>query len=230
VSLRPLLLGHRGVRARGLRRLAASLPQENSLAAFEYALAHGCDGFEFDVRHTRDGRNVLWHDPECCGKEIATTDYSDLADQAGNQLACLEDVLAEFGHRAYLDIELKVSGGEESIVAALRVRRPQRAFIVSSFLPEVLLCLRLLDANLPLGILCDRGESMAAWRALPIGVLLPQEGLVTQSLVAEAHGRSLQIMTWTVNDSRRILELAGWGIDGLISDSPQLLYQTFHSD
>ncbi|HZD32598.1 MAG TPA: glycerophosphodiester phosphodiesterase family protein, partial [Candidatus Angelobacter sp.] len=75
---RPLLLGHRGVRATRLGRLTADLPAENSLAAFEYALAQGSDGFEFDVRHTLDGRNVLWHDADYNGRPIAATDLSQL--------------------------------------------------------------------------------------------------------------------------------------------------------
>ena len=37
-------------------------------------------------------------------------------------------------------------------------------------------------------------------------------------------------MTWTVNDARRMRQLAEWGIDGIISDDPRLLYQTFQSD
>ncbi len=41
---KPLLLGHRG---------AKSYAPENTIEAFELALQHGCDGFEFDVRLTR---------------------------------------------------------------------------------------------------------------------------------------------------------------------------------
>ena len=63
-SSRPWLLGHRGLRLRGIERLISNAPYENSLDAFEYALSQGCDGFEFDVRYTRDCRNVLWHDPK----------------------------------------------------------------------------------------------------------------------------------------------------------------------
>ncbi len=222
-----MLLGHRGLRNRGLKGLNADLPAENSLAAFEWARSSGCDGFEFDVRHTRDGRNLVWHDPECNGREISATDYADLADHNGNKLACLEDVLRQFGDRAYLDVELKVSGNEESIVAALRANPPQRGFIVSSFLPEVLLRLRELDGTTPLGFICDRDEAMSLWQELPIRVLLPRHDLVTASLIDEVHRQDRQIMTWTVNSRRRVRQLAKWGVDGLISDDPQLLFRTF---
>jgi glycerophosphoryl diester phosphodiesterase len=226
---RPLLLGHRGLRARGFTRLPAVVPVENSLVAFESALAQGCDGFEFDVRRTRDGRNVLWHDADFSGREIAASDLGDLAGREGNQLACLEDVLKQFGRSAYLDIELKVTGGEESVVAALRAHPPQRGLVVSSFLPEVVTRLHTLDDSLPLGFICDRDDAMRLWRLLPVKMLLPRHDLVRPQLIADVHRSGRQIMTWTVNSPRRMQELADWGIDGLISDDPAMLYQTFHN-
>ena len=154
---RPLLLGHRGVRPLRrfvVRRLQAQLPAENTLGAFDYALASGCDGFEFDVRFTCDRRAVLCHDPQIGGKEIASSDYSDLQ-HTGNGLTNLEDVLARFGSTAYLDVELKVSGDEEAIVAALHANPPKRGCVVSSFLPDVLLRIHAIDADVPLGYICD---------------------------------------------------------------------------
>jgi glycerophosphoryl diester phosphodiesterase len=226
---RPLLLGHRGLRDRGRNRLDSNLPRENSLAAFEFALTQGCDGFEFDLRHSRDGRNVVWHDPDCSGREIAASECHALLDRDGMPLADLEGVLARFGHRAYLDVELKVPGYEESVVAALRANPPQRGYIVTSFLPEVLQRLHDLDCGLPLGFIFDRRTGLDRWRELPVRVVLPRCDFITKSLVEEAHHRGPQIMTWTVNDARQMREFADWGIDGLISDDPRLLYQTFHS-
>jgi len=206
------------------------MPVENSLAAFEYALSHGCDGFEFDVRHTRDGHNVLWHDPDWHGRQIAATDYSGLVDRDGTRLAALDDVLTQFGQRAYLDIELKVPGNEEAMVAALRVNPPQRRFIVSSFFPDILLRLHDLDRSLPLGFICDRKDALNMWRDLPVEVILPRHDFVRPPLIDEVHQLGRQIMTWTVNSPSKIRQLAEWGVDGLISDDPQLLCQTFDTE
>jgi glycerophosphoryl diester phosphodiesterase len=224
----PLLLGHRGVRARGLNRINANLPVENSLAAFEYALAQGCDGFEFDIRQTRDGRDVIWHDADFRGKQIADTNCADLTDHGGNRLASFPEVLARFGSRAYLDIELKTSGSEEAIVAALKANPPQRGYIFSSFLPDILLRLHDVDGTLPLGLLCEDKQAMNSWRELPVQVFLPRHDLIESGLIEEMHSAGRQVMTWTVNSPRRMRQLAEWGIDGLISDDPQSLYQTFH--
>jgi glycerophosphoryl diester phosphodiesterase len=223
---RPLLLGHRGLRPIGLKRFMSGNSAENSLAAFEYALLHGCDGFEFDVRHTRDGCNVLWHDAEFNGREIASTDHAMLTARDGTRLPCLEDVLRQFGARAYLDIELKVAGREERIVAAIQQNSPQRGYIVSSFLPETLLRLHDLDEQVPLGYICERKDLMDRWRNLPVNVFLPRHDLVRPQLITDVHRNGQQVMTWTVNSRRRMQQLADWGIDGLISDDPQLLVRT----
>src|ERR1700681_1548881 len=93
-SPRPLLLGHRGARA------LKSIP-ENTLASFDQALADGCDGFEFDVRLSADGKPVVCHDPQTGGVEIARTSARQLAG-----LPQLQDVLARYEDNAFLDIEL----------------------------------------------------------------------------------------------------------------------------
>ena len=218
---RPLLLGHRGCRGCGL--------VENSLLAFEYATTHGCDGFELDVRQTRDGRNVIWHDPDYNGRQIAQTNSGDLVGRTGNRLATFDEVLKQFSHRAYLDIELKTSGVEEAIVAALKVHPPQRGFVISSFYPEVLLAVQSCDSSLPLGFLCESEDAMRAWREQPVRIFLPRHDLIEPRLIEEVHSAGRQIMTWSVNSARQMRLLAKWGIDGLISDDPQLLYQTFHN-
>src|SRR6266849_2631936 len=110
---RPLLLGHRGARA--FRQIP-----ENTLASFELCLRHGCDGFEFDVRRSADGLAVICHDATVGGMEIANTASETLP------LPTLEDVLRQFAHRAFLDIELKVAGLEAQTLAELRKHPPKR--------------------------------------------------------------------------------------------------------
>jgi len=226
---RPLLLGHRG--ARPLSRFKRNrhdegIPPENSLACFEYALAHGCDGFEFDVRVTRDERLVLCHNAWLRSYKVAASRFDSLCSHCGETLPCLEDVLKAFGSGAYLDIEVKVPGGEELIVGALRANKPRR-FLLSSFLPEVLRRLHQLDPSLPLGYICDRPADVHTWRELPIRVFLPHYELVTEGLIQEVHSRDMQVFTWTVNQESDMHRLAEWGIDGLISDAPDLLSKTF---
>jgi len=227
---RPLLLGHRGARAVrriGLPGREQRLPAENTLAAFAYAMASGCDGFEFDVRYTRDRRHVLCHDPEHQGANVAEHDYAGLERRHGYNLPCLEEVLARFAATAYLDIELKVAGNEEAVVSALHADPPQRGYLVSSFLPEVLLKLHEIASSLSLGYICKDPEAAQRWTELPIHTFVPHHSLVSRRLVDEVHARGLQLLTWTVNRKRDLLRFAEWEADGLISDDPKLLAELF---
>ena len=51
----------------------------------------------------------------------------------------------------------------------------------------------------------------------------PYFGDVTPALVAESHGLGLKVVAWTVNKEDDIARLVDWGVDGIISDRPDLL-------
>jgi glycerophosphoryl diester phosphodiesterase len=210
-----LLLGHRGIRV-------SDTVAENTFAAFDLALQHGCDGFEFDVRRTACGRAVICHDENAEGISIAKAGCGQL-----ESLPCLEDVLARYASRAFLDIELKVPGLESEVLVALRECPPECGYVVSSFLPEVLLELRARSPEVTLGFICDRKKSLDRWRELPAECIIPKYPLVTSQLVESVHRAGRTLLTWTVNDERKMKKLADWGVDGIISDDPQLLVSTF---
>ena len=202
----PLLLGHRGARA------TRSIP-ENTLASFDLALTHGCDGFEFDVRLTADGRAVICHDPKIHGVEIAEAGAADLRD-----LPVLDQVLARYQHKAFLDIEVKVAGLESIAIRALDARPPRRGFVVSSFLPEVLLAMRNLAPDIPLGLICETPAELVEWTRLPIQSVIPHFTLMNVDLMRELQGAGKKVLTWTVNHKERMLEFERMKVDGIISD------------
>ncbi len=207
----PLLLGHRGARA------SASV-RENTLASFDLALKHGCDGFEFDVRLTDCGRSLICHDPKVEGIVVSEATCKQLI-----HLPRLEDVLQGYARRAFLDIELKVPGLESKVLLALQECEPEHGYVVSSFLPEVLLELRTRSATVPLGLICDRQEQLKRWRELPVEYVIPHHTLISEELVREVRKAGKKLFTWTVNDKASMLRLAGWGVDAIVSDETELL-------
>ena len=221
-----LLLGHRGAR----------LPQvpENTIAAFDLALAAGCDGFEFDLRCARDGHLIVFHDAHVCGLEIAVAGLGELqvrwqerewrrfARKEDLRIPVLEEVLEKYS-QAFLDIELKVPGMEECVRAALKENAPASSYVVSSFLPEVLLKMAELDSDIPLGLISDRSEDLQQWRELPVTYVFPQQKLVNPALIAELHSAGKKVIVWTVNRESDMRRLAEWEVDGLVSDDPGLL-------
>jgi glycerophosphoryl diester phosphodiesterase len=211
---RPLLLGHRGARGR------KSTP-ENTLDSFDLALASDCDGFELDVRLTPDGLAVVCHDAKFHGSEIARSSAKELAKEL--KLPLLREVLTRYQTTAFLDIELKVPGLERITVDLLRRYAPARGFVVSSFLPDVLEAIHGLDATVPLGLICETRVQLGRWLQSPVEYVIPHSVLVRQELVAEIKAAGKKILVWTVNvpaDMRRFSKL---GVDGIISDDPELL-------
>jgi glycerophosphoryl diester phosphodiesterase len=221
---RPLLLGHRGCRG--------AYP-ENTFAAFEHALASGCDGFEFDVRTTADDYLVLIHDPKHEGNEVAAFTYAGLnerrkrprRDSPSDPIAYLDEMLQRFAPRAWLDIELKVTGIEQRVLNVLR-KHPPKGYVLSSFLPGVIRNLHALDATLPLGLIYKYRSEMKLWNELPITYLMPHYRMVSEDSVRMFHKAGKKVMTWTVNDEREMRRVAAAGVDAIISDDPRLLSST----
>ena len=84
--MKPLIIAHRG---------ASAVAPENTLAAFRQALADGADGIEFDVRLTKDGAVVVFHDATL-GR---LTDRKNLVSSLNSEELQKTDVGAWFNNR-----------------------------------------------------------------------------------------------------------------------------------
>lgn len=214
----PLLLGHRGT------RVDSGVP-ENTPEAFDTAIRSGCDGFEFDVRLTGCGRGLVCHDEVVEGVMVRQAKPHEL-----RNYPVVGDIISRYGDRVFLDIELKVEGLERMVLELLRESPPQREYVVSSFLPEVIMELRARSAKVPLGIICDTKSQLARWQTLPIEHVIVHEKLCTEKLIKEAHAAHKGIFVWTVNHPDNMRRFADAGVDVIISDDPRLLVQTLRPE
>lgn len=208
-----LLLGHRG--GTGQRSI-----QENTFPAFDLALEQGCDGFEFDLRLTACGRAVVCHDAKVNGITVAKANRTQLL-----ELPRLEEVFLRYAHRGFLNVELKVRGLEQKVLAILRDHPPQRDYVISSFIPEVLLEIKA-RRSVPIGIICENAGQLALSNKLPVEYVIVHKSLVTRALVEEIHEADRKIFAWTVNRAPVMLRLGAWSVDGIISDNTGLLVRT----
>jgi glycerophosphoryl diester phosphodiesterase len=165
---------------------------------------------------------VVCHDPKVEGITVSQATADQLL-----HLPLLEDVLKRYNQRAFLDIELKVPGLESKVLNALREHRVEEDYVVSSFLPEVVMELKTRSPRIQIGIICDKAGQLAGWRELNVEFVIPHYSLVTRMLVKEVHSAGKTLLTWTVNDRDAMLRFADWEVDGIISDDTELLVRTF---
>lgn len=217
-SSRPLVIAHRG---------AWDPAPQNSLAAFERALALGVDGVELDVRRSADGRLVVVHDPRIGVHPVGRLSAEQLrARLAPGQAPELDEVLAALApHPLLVDVELKEDGYvAETMAIVTRHLAPER-YVVTSFLDAVLPQVRaaapeartglLLAARRPTRTL-ERRIEQAAPHVLALHTTLARTGLL--ELAAR---RGLPAWVWTVNEPRLLRALlADPRVQAIITDRP----------
>jgi glycerophosphoryl diester phosphodiesterase len=210
---RPLFLGHRGTRV---------YAPENTFAAFDAAIEHGCDGFEFDVRRTKDGVAAVCHDAHFHKLKIDEHSFARL--HALHPLPKLEDTIREYGDRCYINIELKDPGLEKETLRLLQLAPPRRGVMVSSFVPEVIEALALLraEANVPLGYICRNLKLLSKWKDLPITHAIVNHAIYSKQLQGELADAGIKLFIWTVNDPDEMRRFVDLRVDGIISDDSKL--------
>ena len=164
---------------------------------------------------------MVCHDPRFHRVEISTATASQVP-----QLPHLEDVLSRYQDRAFLDIELKVGGLEQITLELLRKYPPKRAFVISSFLPKVLVSLRENDERVPLGLICETQDELLQWKELPVQYVIAHYKLMTESLVHELKSAGRKAIVWTVNDPKEALRFSDFPVDAIITDTTELLHRT----
>lgn len=214
-----LLLGHRGARL---------YAPENTIAAFDLALQHGADGFEFDVRCTRSKQSIICHDHKFNRMVVRRSTLEQIHAKCSveDRPPCLEDVLEFYQRKAFLNIEVKVRGMEQVVFQAIKRFPPRCGYFISSFLPSVVRKLHALDPSLVLGAISKSYWHLRRWKSLPISYVVVHHRLLMPKLVDELHAAGKTVITWTVNDARMMRLAAQMGVDGIISDDTKLLVKT----
>ena len=215
-----LLLGHRGA-----RRYAP----ENTFAAFDLALKHGVDGFEFDLRCTRSRDLIICHDFRFKGLSVRRSTLRQIEAKcfAREEFPpSLPVVLERYSRRAFLNLEIKVRGVERLVHRLFRSIPPQHGYFISSFHPSVIRTLHRIDDSLVLGTISQTRWQLRRWEALPALYVVPRYHLLSRRLIEEVHAAKKLLVTWTVNDAKQMLRAAEFGVDGIISDDTKLLWET----
>ncbi len=244
IAGRAQVFGHRGA--------SAGAP-ENTLAAFELALAQGADGIEFDVRLSTDGVPVVIHDARLerttSGRgPVRRHTFAALrrldagawfnerfpehasARFTGAKIPSLAETLAWVRtKRCAAFVEIKTGRPLDRGVAGKVVEEIHRARVtdlvtVISFHAPTLRRVRELDAGLKLGLDCMRPiVTLARARRLGATTVLPHGTYTKARWVARAHRAGLRVVVWGVDEPAGMLRLLRAGVDGIITSSPATL-------
>ena len=227
-ELLPRILAHRG--------LALDAP-ENSIAAFDAAIAAGATHLETDVRATSDGVAVLVHDralPD--GREVAELRLAELR-EALPHVATLGEALTALPE-ARFNIDVKHVAAIAPTAAAVSTGRAVQRVLLTSFSG------RRRRAVLRMAPTAATSASSGGIAGLVAGlrlrtpaitryalrnvhaVQIPERALRTDLAapwsIAEMHAAGVEVHFWVVNDPIRMRELVARGADGIVTDRADL--------
>lgn len=215
-----LIVSHRG---RGPQH------HENTLEAFSWALQTGVDGIETDLRLTRDGHVVLYHDrlaPD--GQRVSRLSWAELEHQTGYAVPTLEQAL-ELAPDCWWLLELKSPDMNDAVEAALRVFPALPHITLISFWHEPI---AELARRLPVefGYTVSHGPSARAAAAfgdlvvsdqLPIQFAIWNFEFLSRSTVAALHDRGLRCIAFNADTEADFEDCLDWNVAAVITDFPQ---------
>jgi len=95
---------------------------------------------------------------------------------------------------------------------------------IQSFDHRSLWAIRSVDDTLQLSALTSRElPQIAELAEKGADIWSPRSTTLNPALVAEAHDAGLRVIPWTVNEPEAMLDLIAMGVDGIISDRPDIL-------
>lgn len=229
----PLAFAHRGG--------AGDWP-ENTMPAFEAAVAQGYRYLETDVHCTSDGVLVAFHDDRL---DRVTDRAGLIADLAWNEVATARvdgvepiprfDELVSSFPAARFNIDAKAESSVDALVDAVarlgildrvclasfsdrRIRRMRKALgpgLCHSLGRAGTARLRAASFGAPFGA--------TTARCVQVPHFLAGRRFVDDRFLATAHGLGLQVHVWTIDDAAEMHELFDRGVDGIMTDRPTVL-------
>jgi len=204
---------------------------EGSKAAYIGALAQGADGFECDVRLTKDKQIICYHDSDTkrlsnIDLRIAKSNYEELKVKVDPYR--LDELLdLSISNKKDLVIELKhpVPTGSmiEKLVHKLLLSRnndiKNSGIKISLISFSYLATLRNLKSGYQAGYLVKNSGLI---KINPAPVIALNINIVRQDpkVIADQHKKGKKVFVWTVNEASDLLLCAKEGVDVVITDKP----------
>ena len=218
-----LVMGHRG---------SPRAAPENTLKSYEIAMKSGVDMIELDVRGTSDGHVVCFHDLDVSSttngvgkvEELTLEEIRSLDAGEGQKVPLLSEAFDLVEGKIGINIDLKSIGIEALIVDLVVEREMIDSVIISSFFFLSIGIVKEINPDVQTGALFQLGMENQVQHTLDINAdaIHPRWEDVTEELVDEAHRAGLRVNTWEVDDEADIIRMLECGVDGIISNVPEV--------
>jgi glycerophosphoryl diester phosphodiesterase len=225
-----VIVAHRG---------AAGKAPENTLAAVRQAIEDGADWVEIDVQETIDGEVVVVHDSDfmkVAGVDLKVWDGTlaqvreiDIGSWfdpkfSAERVPTLGEVLDEARGQSRVVIELKYYGHDQQLEQRV-VDIVERAGMVDdvavmSLNYDGVQKLRALRPEWIVGLLSAKAIGNQA--RLDLDFLAVNMGMATPRFIRRARSAGKQVFVWTVNDPVSMSRMMSLGVDGIITDEPEM--------
>jgi len=212
---------------------------ENTLAAFRLAIDQGADFIELDVQEAADGTVVVVHDSdlmklggppkkiwELTAAELKAVDIGSRVDPkyAGEGVPAFAEVLAAAKGRIRVVVELKSYGHndrlEEKVAALVETAGMEKDCIFMSLDHDMVAKLKRLRPDWRVGLLA--AKTFGDILTIPADFLAVEVGMASVKFIRRAHRAGRDVYVWTVDEPGIMIQSLSRGVDGLISDRPEL--------
>ena len=230
------IVAHRG---------AMGCAPENTLASFQKAIDMGATMIELDVHLTKDQEIAVIHDSDLSRTTTGRGLAEDMtlaemrafdagiamgAEFRGEKVPTLQEVIELVNHQAALNIEIKAGrnlypGIVDRILEVISAFGAEDEIVISSFHKAYLREVRQKAQNLEVAVLFEKpapGIFDEAVREKWQG-LHPWYRLIDKEFVDHACRWGLSVRAWTVNRASEMKDLLQWGVNGIITNFPDLL-------
>lgn len=201
------------------------MARENSRDALEAGLQARADELEIDVRTTKDGVAVLWHDKTVADLKISDTSFASLR-KADPRLLTLEQAIRLVDRRVPLAIEVKRGTNPVIICSVLRSFLHQKwkafDFRLASFSQPLLRELHRQLPDMPTIVIEPWSSVRATHRARQLGTrfICMNQRFLWSGFIAAMRRRGYNLSAYTVNDPGKARRWARHGLYAVVTDFP----------
>ena len=225
-----LIIAHRG---------SSAIAPENTLAAFRLAAEQHTDFIEFDVQESADGQVLVVHDSDLMkvghnptkiwdgdAASLRSVDIGSFKDPrySAERVPTLAEALAACKGRCRVIVELKSYGHdqklEERVAAIVEDAGMENDCVFMSLDRQMVRKMKALRPSWRVGLLVAR--AIGDLTELKADFLAVEARMATRSFVQRAHSAGQDVFIWTVNDPAWMFVALSRGVDGLITDKPDL--------